>query len=342
MKLINELFRPSQFTLLTAPVASGKTRLIVDFYSEHSFKIIFISPLRALANEVYKNLKEKEKNIFLAGRIVKTQECMINFLQAKKAFLISTMELLSEDFLEAIGEQSENIIFIIDEFHLIYHWGDTFRPILHDRWLAILDTQAPVLGLTATMSPEILYQLEADLIFHNDTWVHIDFGNLQLHRAPKKIHYYSINNSKLFARTLWRELRLKEKNDVYLIFCSFRSEVDELVARCQRLGLVCLGCVGGEVENFLTNLEKTNGELDCIFSTTTLSHGVNLPEISKVFINYEVKNFDFWLQMIGRGGRRGGDYEVYTFDTFWITKKNLLKNKFANYLSDYFSDFISM
>ncbi len=335
MKLINELFAPSRFTLLTAPVASGKTKLIVDFYSEVHYKIIFISPLRALANEVYKNLLDKDKNIFLAGGEMKTQESMINFLQAKKAFFITTMELLSEDFLEACAEQSEKILFIIDEFHLIYHWGDTFRPVLHDRWLALLDTQSPVLGLTATMSAELLIQLESDLFYHNDTWIHVDYGNLKLQRTPKKIHYYSINNSKLFNRALWRELRLKEKNDVYLIFCSFRSEVDELVSRSRRLGLSALGCVGGEVENFLADLEKTNGDVDCIFSTTTLSHGVNLPEISKVFINYEVKNFDFWLQMIGRGGRRGGDYEVYTFDTFWGTKKNLLKNKLANYLSDF-------
>ena len=62
---------------------------------------------------------------------------------------------------------------------------------------------------------------------------------------------------------------------------------------------------------------------------------MNLTEIKKVFISYEVKNYDFWLQMIGRGGRRGSDYEVYTFDTFHCSKKELLKNKFKIYLSDF-------
>ena len=105
--------------------------------------------------------------------------------------------------------------------------------------------------------------------------------------------------------------------------------------RARRMGLRSIGCVGGEVEIFLKELAERNEEVDCIFSTTTLSHGVNLPEIKKVFINYEVKNYDFWLQMIGRGGRRGSDYEIYTFDAFNLSKKELLKNRMKIYLSDF-------
>lgn len=336
MNLIEELFYPSQFTLLTAPVAAGKTRLVVEFYREQNYKVIFVSPLRALANEVYNKLAQTEKNIFLAGGAHGgLPESLVNFLQARKSFLVTTMELLTEDFLEACSEQKEKIIFILDEFHLFYHWGESFRPILHDRFLAILDTQAPVLGITATMSEELLLRLKEDLKYHNDIWFYIDYGNHQLHRSPKKIHYYHQMKPQIFNRAMWRELRMKEASDVYLIFCSYRSEVDELVARTRRMGLRSLGCVGGEVEPFLKELEKFDGIVDCIFSTTTLSHGVNLPEIKKVFINYQVQNYDFWLQMIGRGGRKGGDYEVYTFDTFHADRKQLLKNKLEIYLADF-------
>ena len=335
MKLIEQLFNPSQFTLLTAPVAAGKTRLVIEFYQENQFKIIFVSPLRALANEVYSKLEGVEKNVFLTGGKTPVEDCMVNFLQCRKAFLVATMELLSEDFLEACSLQKDKIIFILDEFHLFYHWGESFRPILHDRFLAVLDTQAPVLGITATMSSDLLEHLKEDLKYHNETWFHIDYGNHQLHRHPKKIHCFKMLSVEIFHRAMWRELSQKNHNDVYLIFCSYRSEVDELVSRTKRMGLRSVGCVGGEVEQFLIDLKKRNEEVDCIFSTTTLSHGVNLPEIKKIFINYEVKNYDFWLQMIGRGGRRGSDYEVYTFDAFHSSKKELLKNKFKIYLSDF-------
>ena len=335
MKLIEELFRPSQFTLLTAPVAAGKTKLVVEFYQDHQYKMIFVSPLRALANEVYAKLRSTEKNIFLAGGEVPLEDCMMKFLKSDKAFFVATMELLSEEFLDECALQNEKIIFILDEFHLFYHWGETFRPILHDRFLAILETQVPVIGITATMSLDLLNQLKEDLEFHNDTWFYIDYGNHQLHRAPKEIHCFKQLKPEIFHRAMWRELRMKNPDDVYLVFCSYRSEVDELVSRSRRMGLRSIGCVGGEVEGFLLELKNNEEKVDCIFSTTTLSHGVNLPEIRKVFINYEVKNYDFWLQMIGRGGRRGSDYEVYTFDAFHSSKKELLRNKMKIYLSDF-------
>lgn len=340
MSLIPELFHPSQFTLLTAPVAAGKTRMVVEFYTEHRFKVVFVSPLRALANEVYLRLSKTQKNIFLAGgsESGSLEESMTNFLQARKSFLITTIELLNEDFLEACSHQHENILFILDEFHLFYHWGESFRPVLHDRFLALLDTQSPVLAITATMNDDIIEKLKTDLSYHHDYFISLDFGNHQLHRQPKMIHYFQAMKSQIFNRTMWRELRHKEKNDVYLIFCSYRSEVDELVSRSRRLGLKAIGCVGGEVDVFLKELNAYENHVDCIFSTTTLSHGVNLPEISKVFINYEVGNYDFWLQMIGRGGRQGGEYEVYTFDTFHASKKRRLKSQ----LQSYFTDLVSL
>lgn len=335
MELIDELFSPSQFTLLTAPVAAGKTKLVVEYYREAQKKVIFVSPLRALANEVHSKLASTDKNIFLAGGDLSLEDCMEKFLQKDKAFLVATMELLSEDFLEACAEQNENILFILDEFHLFYHWGESFRPVLHDRFLAILDTQCPVLGITATMSLDLLQKLKADLEYHHSFWIYIDYGNHQLHRHPKEIHCFHQMKPQYFHRAMWRELRMKNPKDVYLVFCSYRSEVDELVSRSRRMGLRSIGCVGGEVETFLEDLKKRNEEVDCIFSTTTLSHGVNLPEIKKVFINYEVKDYDFWLQMIGRGGRRGADYEVYTFDRFHSQKDQFLKNKLKIYLSDF-------
>ncbi len=335
MKLVNELFLPSQFTLLTAPVAAGKTKLIIDFYQSQQYKMIFVSPLRALANEVYSKLSKENKNVFLTGGKLPLEECFMNFLQSRKSVLIATMELLNEEFLEACFGQSENIFFVLDEFHLFYHWGEQFRPILHDRFLAILETQAPVLGITATMSQDLVANLNKDLAYHHDYWFHLDFGNHQLHRAPRRINYFSLSEKARFSRVLWKELRFKRKESVFIVFCSYRSEVEEMVTRSNRLGIPALGCVGGEVELFLSQLDNPSEAVEVIFSTTTLSHGVNLPEIKKVFINYEVKNFDFWLQMVGRGGRQGAEYEVYCFDHFLKDKRTHFKDKMLHLFSDF-------
>jgi ATP-dependent DNA helicase RecQ len=335
MKLIPDLFHPSCFTLLTAPVASGKTRLVVEFYKEHDFKIIYLSPLRALANEVFSNLKKyEEKNIFLAGGDVSLEECFERFIKAKKSFLITTAELLSEELIEELCNLEQKVLFVIDEFHLFYYWGDNFRPVLHDKFLAILNFYFPILAVTATMDEIVMQKMKMDLSFYQDFWIHLDYGNHQLHRHPTSLISFKGLKPQYIQKAFWREIRLKEDKDILLYFCAYRSQVDEFVDRAQRLGFKALGCVGGEVENFLKQVEESEGKIDCIFSTTTLSHGVNLPEIKKVFIDYEVKNYDFWLQMIGRGGRQGSEYQVYTTDLFHTSKSERLKHKAKILLSD--------
>ena len=346
MKLIPELFYPACFTLLTAPVAAGKTKMVVDYYESHQVKIVYLSPLRALANEVYSKLKSEQekklypdKNIFLAGGEMPLEDVYANFLSKDKAFLVCTMELLAEEFLVEcakclLEEETSKILFVIDEFHLFYYWGGGFRPILHDRFLALLNDQFPVLAITATVSDEVMNLLKKDLSYYQDFWIHLDFGNQKLHREPKQIVSYYGLKPHYIQKAFWREIRQKKPGEVFLYFCAYRSQVDELVHRTKRMGFRSLGCVGGEVETFLEQLQDSD-RLDCIFSTTTLSHGVNLPEIKKVFIDYEVKNYDFWLQMIGRGGRRGSAYEVYTTDKFHTSKKERLKHKAKIMLSDF-------
>lgn len=335
MKIIPDLFYPSCFTLLTAPVASGKTRMVVEFYREHDFKIIYLSPLRALANEVFSNLqKNEEKNIFLAGGDLALDECYERFIKARKSFLITTAELLSEEVIEELYHQDQKVLFVIDEFHLFYHWGESFRPVLHDKFLAVLNFYFPILAVTATMDESVMEKMKMDLSYYQDFWIHLDYGNHQLHRKPQELVSFKGLKPQYIQKAFWREIRQKEKSDILLYFCAYRSQVDEFVARARRLGFVAVGCVGGEVENFLKEIEEREGKVDCIFSTTTLSHGVNLPEIKKVFIDYEVKNYDFWLQMIGRGGRQGSEYQVYTTDLFHTNKKQRLKHKVRIMLSD--------
>ncbi len=336
MKLIPDLFFPSCFTLLTAPVASGKTRMVVEFYRDHDFKIIYLSPLRALANEVFFNLeKNNEKNIFLAGGEMPLENCLEGFIKAKKSFLVTTAELLNEDFIEELYSLEEKVLFVIDEFHLFYYWGETFRPVLHERFLTILNFYFPILAVTATMDESVMAQMKKDLSYYQDFWIHLDYGNHKLHRTPKNLVSFHGLKPQYIQKAFWREIRQKDEKDIFLYFCAYRSQVDELVARTNRLGFKALGCVGGEVENFLLNVKENEGKIDCIFSTTTLSHGVNLPEIKKVFIDYEIKNYDFWLQMIGRGGRQGSDYQVYTHDLFHSTRKSRVKQKIKILLADF-------
>jgi len=339
MKLQSTLFQKGLFTLLTAPVAKGKTYAFTEFYQNHQMRVVFVSPLRALAAEIYEKFSS-EKNVFWPGdkqdKASSRTDQYINFLAKKKALLILTVELLEDEFLDIIAAEGEPILFVFDEFHLFYIWGDHFRPVLHDKFLGVLNTEHPVLALSATMNDVVLNNLISDLQYYANEWIHLNFGNLELYRTPNKINIFKGHDKNTLERAFWREMKMKKAGEVLLMFCSYRGEVDEMVEMASRHGFIAIGCVGGEVERFQTELKTHSGNIDCIVSTIALSHGVNLPEIKKVFINYEVKNYDFWLQMVGRGGRRGSGYEVYCFDTFHLEKKE----KWLQFLKVGISDWI--
>lgn len=327
MKINDHFITKNLFTLIAAPVASGKTRSIVDFYNNHQMRVIFVTPLRALGVEVAGKFSD-QKNIYWLGDEKyrgRKDEVVLNFLQKKKAMLILTVELMENEFLELLSSEERPILFVLDEFHLFYSWGESFRPILHDMFLGMLMTDHPIIALSATINSEVRQNLERDLSFYQNKYVFIDEGNHQLYRRPSKIHFLGGQDSKIVERKFVKLLKKKKSDEKFLMFCQYRQEVFEKVEWAKRNGFKALGCVGGEVGTFQNELNGCQQELDCIFSTQALSHGVNLPEINKVFINYQVGDFDFWLQMIGRGGRQGSSYEVYSFDNFMLSKKEQLK-----------------
>ena len=53
-----------------------------------------------------------------------------------------------------------------------------------------------------------------------------------------------------------------------------------------------------------------------IFSTSALSHGVNLGLIDEIYIGYLLKNEDMWIQMASRGGRSGESFNIYSFNSW--------------------------
>ena len=123
----------------------------------------------------------------------------------------------------------------------------------------------------------------------------------------------------MLKRRLIRTLK-QDGNGIILVFCYRRTEVDSLVRDLNSRGFKVLGCKGGEVGAFLEKFYEAKS-LDCICTTSALSHGVNLGTVRGVFFTYPVKNKDLWFQMVGRGGRTGEDFEVFGFNSF-LGKQN--------------------
>ena len=137
----------------------------------------------------------------------------------------------------------------------------------------------------------------------------LNLGNHSLKKDPSSVTYIP----KLLKKEFLLNLTQFETKFAKLIFCPYRQEVFQFAQRLEEEGFKVLKCIGGETMTFGLQLSLCP-KPDFIISTSALSHGVNLPQISMVYISYELNNYDFWIQMIGRAGRRGEDFRVFTQD----------------------------
>ena len=260
--------------IFTAPPASGKTHLISRLVEDLNQLPLVISPLRALANECLAK--------WGATCVVMTPE-------------------------EWLKKGISHKVVILDEFHLFFYWGDSFRPQMWEAFFELVQKAELVIMLTATLTEEMIALIKTyGCQFNQMLWV--NHGNQTLKYRPQK--YYKAFKKK------WMEdyiLNADHSDGVNLIFCAYRSEVVKWEKILKAQGHRVWTCVGGEASLFSLKVQSERAP-HFIIATTVLSHGVNLPNISRIFFLYQVKNLDFWIQMVARGGRRGEAFEVFALE----------------------------
>ncbi len=265
----------NNLVVLVSPPASGKTFWIKNFSNELCAKdILMVSPLRALADECRSKWDD--------GILVVTPE-------------------------EWLFNQQKRSVVIFDEYHLYYYWGDHFRPVMWEVFYELSAQADLVILLSATISQE----MKEEVLFFKNSFDKIywcDYGNQQLKFSPKR--YFVAPSRNWLSHFICLGPR---GSGVNLIFCAFRQEVNFWEEKLISQGFKVWSCVGGEAGEM--SKKMTSKILpDFIVATSVLSHGVNLPPISCIYFLYPLKNLDFWIQMIARGGRQGEDYEVFSLE----------------------------
>ena len=159
--------------LVSAPTASGKTLIamiaIINYLSKNDGKVIYLSPLRALAAEKFSEFKKLEK-ISLRKKI-KVGISTGDFENIEKNLEKSNVLILTNEKMDSIirhgVEWIEEIGLVIsDEVHLIGDEGrgPTLEMILTQ--LKLLDTKPQLVGLSATItnSDEVADWLNCKLV----------------------------------------------------------------------------------------------------------------------------------------------------------------------------------
>lgn len=159
--------------LVSAPTASGKTLIatlaMINYLSKNKGKVIYLSPLRALAAEKFSEFKKLEK--IPLGRKIKVQISTGDFEYLDKALEKSDVLVLTNEKMDSIIrhglEWVDDIgLVIADEVHLIgdQDRGPTLEMILTK--LKLLGTKPQIVALSATVtnSDEIAQWLDCKLV----------------------------------------------------------------------------------------------------------------------------------------------------------------------------------
>lgn len=276
-----------------APPGFGKTTGLLQLFRESGVGLVFLSPLRAIAEEV---------------RVRASKEGFLTSWGAREApaknlpphFICSTLEsFIPEAF------SPEDYLFVIDEFHLLFYW-DHFRPHLLETLYALAAMKARVLALSATMKEELFVRVKEEMCTGFERFLLYDLGgNTLLFNPSKKISFHL---STPFEQLIANALYLKLKRQKAIIFCPRRTDVAKVLSILEKFGIKALGCVGGEARAFQE--EWNLGDYQVVVATTVLSHGVNLGAIRVALFLYQVPCEDFYLQMLARAGRDGRGFIV--------------------------------
>jgi len=286
--------------LLTAPPGWGKTQKIIDWHQQNECSIVYISPLRALTNEFEKRCISLERVL----RPKKSEDWMVFFKSKKNMLLIVTAEQLTEQKLQEL--QSKRILYVIDEIHLFYYWGESFRHRLLEIWMGLASEDNCIVAMTATIEKALYDKLIHEAFNNFEQVYHVDQGRNQFQTLPAKVVQYP--QKKWMNAEIKAQLRTKRSKPL-LVFVSYRSSVELWLSWAQKNSIRAIGCVGGQAQIFSEHIENHQWQL--IVATSVLSHGVNLPSVAEVFITYPIELTEFWYQMAGRGGRRGEQFKLH-------------------------------
>ena len=159
--------------LVSAPTASGKTLIAMlamfSYLSKNNGKVVYLSPLRALAAEKFTEFKKLEK--IALGNKIKVGISTGDFDNIEKNLEKSNILILTNEKMDSVirhgAEWIDEIGLVIsDEIHLIgdENRGPTLEMILTQ--LKLLDSKPQIVGLSATItnSDEIANWLDCTLV----------------------------------------------------------------------------------------------------------------------------------------------------------------------------------
>ena len=327
-------------TLIAAPTGSGKTlaaflSAIDDLVKEglknglaNETYVLYVSPLKALSNDIQKNLQEPLQGI--ADNLLEQQHSPVEIRAAVRTgdtpqsertkmrkspphILVTTPESLFILLTSDSGREMLKTVrtVIVDEIHAVAaNKRGTHLSLSLERLQALSQQTITRIGLSATQKP--IDEIARFLIGNRDEYCNIiDSGHVRQRDLAIEIPGSPLEA--VMSGEVWQELyerlaKLTEEHSTTLIFVNTRR-LAERAARflAERIGEENVTAHHGSLaREHRLNAEQRlkRGELKALVATASLELGIDIGDIDLVCQLGSPKSISAFLQRVGRAGHQ--------------------------------------
>lgn len=300
-KIIHSLMNDND-TLAMFATGAGKSLNFQMLHILSNKSIIVIGPLISLILDQYEEVKKRNINTCIFNSTISRSEINKNkkeLLNGKSKIIFMTPEFFvkSEIFIKELYEKGFLKAFAIDECHCVSGWSDFRKTYLDLNLIKKWIPEIPILGLSATLSNDILMDVVDILHLKNTKIYKGDFDRPNLYFEVRK------KDENTFDKIV--DL-IHECNDDYtIIYCLTRKDTETLSDTLNENNFKSKAYHAGlssQQRDIIQN-DFLKGEFKIICATISFGLGINIPNVKLVIHYCCPKSMDGYIQETGRAGR---------------------------------------
>ncbi len=310
-------------TLALLPTGGGKSICFqVPAMAMHGICIV-ISPLIALMKDQVEHLKKKgiPAAAIVSGMSKYETDLVLNnsTFGNMKFLYVSPERLANKTFIEHFKQMKVGLI-AVDEAHCISQWGYDFRPpYLEIARVRAYHPQVPLIALTATATPEVVYDIQEKLAFQKNKKV------FQKSFFRENLTYIVFHEEDKLGRML-RIIRTVKGSGI--VYVRNRKQAQEIARYLVQNGISSSFYHAGlSTEDRDTRQRKwMNGTTSVMVATNAFGMGIDKPDVRFVIHLDLPDSPEAYFQEAGRGGR--DEKQAYAILLYHTPDINILNSNF--------------